>query len=373
MNPRQFSSALGGIGDRYIMEAAAYRRENKNNWRKWGAMAACLGLIITAAMVSLPSALKGPGGVAPSPGPETPPPIVSNDPDNSAPIVSEQPAPSSAEPLQPPAEREITILWDKVVVNESANSTIDAALRYYDPEIYDTGSWGEEDILAYYGWNLAPGYIPEGLTGGGNGPGGFVYREKATGEIVEDHGGRGFWTDFWEDGGPKSSDDLYIPTGFSIRASRSGILHCCLLPVDDARTTDFGGVPVTLSHCSMSHGPYDPTRKAPDGLSNMPAGYYDIYVASFTLNGVEYEIEAQRLELEELVKITASVINFPYSEDFTVGAVIEDEPGQNYDDPNDPASGQDYSVGEPEIEGCYDDPNNPVAEQDYSVGEPNNE
>ena len=51
----------------------------------------------------------------------------------------------------------------------------------------------------------------------------------------------------------------------------------------------------------------------------MPAGYYDVYVASFTLNGVEYEIEGQRLELEEIIRITASVINMPPSGDFTVG------------------------------------------------------
>ena len=51
----------------------------------------------------------------------------------------------------------------------------------------------------------------------------------------------------------------------------------------------------------------------------MPAGYYDIYTASFTLDGVEYEIMAQRLELEEVIQITASVINRPYREDFVVG------------------------------------------------------
>ena len=50
----------------------------------------------------------------------------------------------------------------------------------------------------------------------------------------------------------------------------------------------------------------------------MPAGYYDIYTASFTLDGVEYEISAQRLELEEVIKIVASIIN-PYSENFVMG------------------------------------------------------
>lgn len=152
---------------------------------------------------------------------------------------------------------------------------------------------------------------------------GRIVREKATENVVEDQAGRNFWVDFWEDGSPKSNDDIVIPKGFTIRVSRLRILHCCLLPVDGERTTDFGGIPVTLSHCSLPYGPFDPTQKAPNGLYNMPAGYYDIYVALFTLNGVEYEVEAQRLELEEVIKITASIINMPYSENFVVGCSQE--------------------------------------------------
>ena len=113
--------------------------------------------------------------------------------------------------------------------------------------------------------------------------------------------------------------DIVIPTGFTVIASKLGILHCAILPVDEIKSTDFSGVPVTLSHCSLPHGPFDPTQKAPNGLYNMPAGYYDIYEASFTLEGVEYEINAQRLELEELIKIVASVINILTGENVTVG------------------------------------------------------
>ena len=111
------------------------------------------------------------------------------------------------------------------------------------------------------------------------------------------------------------------------------ILHCCLLPVDEERTTDFGGVPVTLRHSSLPYG---------DGVSKTPAGYYDIYTAAFTLNGVEYEIDAQRLELEEVIKITASIINMPYSEDFVVGH-SQDTPDKG----NAPAEYSDTTLDEP--------------------------
>ena len=308
MNAVQFSGALGKVNDRYIMEAAAYERKRSGGRLKWGALAACLGLILTAAMMTLPGILKGPGSAVPPPAPDVPAPVAGVDDE-----------PSGAEPLEPPQRQTVAIHWEGVAVNESKGMAPDAALRYYDPELYAEETWGESEIVAYYGWNLAPAYIPENLSGGGRGVAAGVVREKTGGGIVQEQAGRSFWTDFWEDGSPKSDDDIVIPTGFTVRASKTGIFHCALLPVDESKTTDFGGTPVTLSHCALPYGPFDPTRRDPSGLYNMPAGYYDIYVASFTLNGVEYEITAQRLELEEVIQITASVINMPRRENFTVG------------------------------------------------------
>lgn len=298
MNAAQFSHALGKVSDKYIMEAITYERKKKSGWLKWGALAACFGLILTAALTTLPGILKGPNKIEPPPNPG--PGSVVGDDDNQ----------TNNEPLQPPHERELIINWDNVFVNESAGLALNPAPLYRDPTLYNEEILDTEGVRAYYGWELAPAYIPDGLTGGGKAVSGRIVREKATGNVVEDQAGRSFWVNFGEDGTPESNDDIVIPKGFTIRASRLRILRCCLLPVDDERTTDFGGVSVTLRHCSLPYG---------DGISKTPAGYYDIYTAAFTLNGVEYEIEAQRLELEEVIKITASIINMPYSEDFVVG------------------------------------------------------
>ena len=306
MNAEQFSSALGKVNDKYIMEAITYERKKKSGWLKWGAIAACFGLILTVASTTLPGILGGQNQV------ELPP-----DP-GLVPGVSDNEHQDNDEPLQPPRKREITIDWDNVAVNESAGLAPDYSRLYPDPALYNEEILDMQGIKAYYGWELAPAHIPDDLTGGGKAVSGRIVREKATGNVVEDQAGRSFWVDFGEDGSPRSNDDIVIPKGFTITVSKLGIIHCGLLPVDEERTTDFGGVPVTLSHCSMKHGPFDPTKKAPDGLSNMPAGYYDIYTASFTLDGVEYEISAQRLELEEVIKIVASIID-PYSENFVVG------------------------------------------------------
>lgn len=77
MNAEQFSSALGKVNDKYIMEAITYERKKKSGWLKWGAMAACFGLIVTVAMAALPGLLKGPGGVVPPPNPNLGPGISS--------------------------------------------------------------------------------------------------------------------------------------------------------------------------------------------------------------------------------------------------------------------------------------------------------
>lgn len=54
MNAAQFSSALGKVNDRYIMEAITYERKKKRSWLKWGTttacIAACICLVVGAAL-----------------------------------------------------------------------------------------------------------------------------------------------------------------------------------------------------------------------------------------------------------------------------------------------------------------------------------
>jgi len=70
MNAIEFSNALGKVNDKYIMEAATYKRKKKTGWLKWGALAACFGLILTVGII----VLKGPSGIVlpPNPNPNVP-------------------------------------------------------------------------------------------------------------------------------------------------------------------------------------------------------------------------------------------------------------------------------------------------------------
>ena len=87
MNAKQFSSALGKVNDKYIMEAITYEGKKISGWLKWGAMAACFGLIVTVAMAALPGLLKGPGGVAPPPNPNLGPGVSDTVPQKTINVV----------------------------------------------------------------------------------------------------------------------------------------------------------------------------------------------------------------------------------------------------------------------------------------------
>lgn len=321
MKEQRLLSTLDMVSEKYILEAMpAERSATKSGFTRYAAMAACLGLILTMTLLSLPALQGGPGGVVPPPVLDPSPTASAGEEQSSGPVEPSDEQQSSAEPLQPPAKREFTILWNGVTVNETDSLGPDAARRYFDPALYGEETWGEAEIVDYFGWNLAPDYIPEELTGGGAPLRGVVIRNKETGELEWDQIGRGFWSGFNEDGSPVSdTEPTFIPTGFSIRASKLGIFDCGILPTDGEKQTNFSGVPVTIVHCSLPYGPFDPDSYAPNGLYHTPAGYYDVYRTSFEVDGVAYDITADRLELEEVIKVTASTISCLTKEEVIVG------------------------------------------------------
>lgn len=300
MNAKRFSFALGKVDDKHIVESVAYERKKKTGWQKWGMMAACFCLLSIAA-VMLPGVLKGTGGTFPPGVPVVPGPAASDD--------DQQPGTDVAQIPQ------VIIEWDKVAVNEVDQMGTNAAPLFYDPALYDEEAWGEAEIKDYYGWLLAPGYIPKGLTEENGTLSGAVIRSKENGELVRDQMGRGFWSGYDEDGSPKSGDEIPVPTGFTVAASKLGLLRCGLLPPEETKTTNFGSVPVTIIHCAMPYGS--------NGLDQTPAGHYDAYQATFELNGVKYEVFAQRVELEEVIQIVASVVSGQTGESITIGGSQE--------------------------------------------------
>ena len=71
MKAENILDAIGAINDEAVQDARAYKRARYNKAVKWGAMAACAGLIITATALTLPGILR-----EPSSGPNIPGGIV---------------------------------------------------------------------------------------------------------------------------------------------------------------------------------------------------------------------------------------------------------------------------------------------------------
>ena len=58
----------------------------------------------------------------------------------------------------------------------------------------------------------------------------------------------------------------------------------------------------------MPYGPYDPE-------THEPSGYYDLYVAEFEKDGIEYQVVAEQISKSELVKVVSSIL---YGREVTV-------------------------------------------------------
>ena len=280
MRAEEFLDVLNEVNETYIVDTWESNNKKRSALRKTGAIAACLALLCTGVLYLS----RQDGGGMPAGDPSTGEVTINGEDnggdDNSA----------------------FTVNMDSVAVNETSGN-MDAARVWRDPEMYHNEVWDESQIVEYYGRDLTPSYVPKGLLPAqGNGSGVFTLNNE-DGTVVEDTVWIGFYHDYYEDGSPKLTEDVSAVKGISITASRIGILNCCIytLPDDEIETTDIAGTVVTFGYRSMSYGPYDPD-------THEPSGYYDLYTAEFTLEGIEYEIISHQLRLEEIIKVTASLI-----------------------------------------------------------------
>lgn len=273
------------IDERFIDEAETetIRKETSSvRWMRYGVLAACFVIMIILVASVLPNIISMPNTM----------PLDSNIADNG----------NNAE-KNTVSGSEIHFNMHNIFLNEIDTSyDIGAARQWYDPELYDEIIWDEDEIFAYYGTDLNPSYIPEGLFPADWNGTARVFAEK-NGKIVEDMVWVSYYHAYYEDGSPMLTEDVAAIRGFAIKASKIGLINECLyiLPENEVKTSDIGGIEVTFGYRLMPYGPYDPD-------THEPSGYYDLYVAEFTQDGIEYYIVTEQIEIEELVKVVSSII-----------------------------------------------------------------
>ena len=182
------------------------------------------------------------------------------------------------------------------------DSVSDGARIWYDPTLYHTAVWGEEELTGYYGNALAVPYVPEGLTAApGNGTARVILAQDGT--VAEDTVWLQFYHDYYPDGSPMLTEVAAAELGFTVTVSKLGLLGDCLylLPGNEVQTFSIGETPVTFGWRSMPYGPYDPD-------THDPAGFYDFYTAEWEKDGICFQLLSHQLGAEETVKIAAAMI-----------------------------------------------------------------
>lgn len=175
-----------------------------------------------------------------------------------------------------------------------------------DLNVFDSVLLNSEGITEYFGREITPAYIPEGLIPSERNDSTWIYSDKNDGRIVIDRTELSFYHDYDEYGYPKFTESVDARKGFELIAAKAGGLDiCCIVDISNISTaSNIGDTDVYFAHFSV-----------PLGKVSSPSGYYDEYVAEFELDGIKYRVTTSQLEPDEIVKIVSSII---YGENVSV-------------------------------------------------------
>lgn len=287
MNGTDLLRAMSHVDEKYLNaaeEKSARRRAPM--LLRWGALAACAAVAVTGAFL-----LRQSTPVEPPTTVTDPSPWLTDRIPPDGPAVSDTPAPR------------LTIELDTLAVNELTDPLPGGALsaRFYLE--HEEVEWDAETIAAWFGkTDLTPAFLPDGLTPVQEGSRATVLTKKENGEVA---------IDLLRFSAQDGDDVRIFPRRLVLTVSKHNPrpfrdwLHGNAV----WETCEIAGVEVTIVHAVYSHGPYDPETRE-------PAGYYDWYDVDFELDGLKYALTAQRLDLQEVAAVAASVITG--GTDFTV-------------------------------------------------------
>jgi len=212
-----------------------------------------------------------------------------------------QTAPNEVEIESPKQPSEIEISREQISINDISEYWNSDSARY-QPEKDQRVLWDADQIAEYYGTDLIPPYVLEQLKAAPHNGSVEAYISE-NGAVVEDTVTLDYYYSYFEDGSPQLVEMTGAPLGFTLTASKLGLMSDVVYEKLDGKvkSSDLAGTQVKLGRQKMPFGPYDPDR-------HEPAGYYDFYLAQFKMNGIAYEIAAQQLEEEEVIRIVASII-----------------------------------------------------------------
>ncbi|MCI9639518.1 MAG: hypothetical protein HFE72_05205 [Emergencia sp.] len=200
--------------------------------------------------------------------------------------------------LNAPATELVRVELSDIAVSELASFSAD---KIHVPNNCVEEVWAKEEINAYFGRNLWPVYIPNGLGESPNNDKQSVL--MLDGKLYLDEISLDFYHSFYEDGMPMMTKGVNAERGFTLSAWKKGMSrdYMWISEEQQPKTSLIGNTEVTFGHREMEYGPYDENTHAPEGT-------YDLYVATFIIDDVHYEFVSHQLPLSELVKVITSFI-----------------------------------------------------------------
>lgn len=261
MRKEDFLDVLGDIDESFVMEAESMKKK-KTVWLKWAAMAACLCLLALSAVVIVPG-------------------FHSDEPENT--------------PVPEPVVGGYRIMHIENIVPLDRNLPVDTVVL-----------WDEADVIAYFGKDLTPAYIPDGLKSDS---------KNGTASVMVDENGAPVcdavcWNYYDE---PESA----LRRGFTVAVSKIEKPYDFqyLWDEQDLLASYFGEIPVIVGSLPTPYGEYDPATHEVSGYytTQDPAsgeliGMYDKYCAEFVLGDIQYQIIAERMTFEDFIRLVKSVV-----------------------------------------------------------------
>ncbi|MCI9575858.1 MAG: hypothetical protein HFJ84_04125 [Clostridiales bacterium] len=264
MNGKDLLTGMGFVDEKFIQEAEVKQLKKARPFffSKYVGIAACFMLLV-GTVIGIAGSLR-----------------------NTAPPVTQPPGPIEKVP-----EESDNFLLDMSSIHSNTISSIGEKEVWYDTDEYDVCSWNVADISEYYGKELQPAYLPEGLIASRyNNSAEVIYTKDGT--IVSDLVTLGFYTGYYEDGSPELFEETGYVKGISVQAGKVGELSSCVYvePESERQTTDISGTNVTF-------GVQPASETSPE-----------LYTAEFQLDGIRYKVVGWQIEQDEILKVVASII-----------------------------------------------------------------
>lgn len=103
----------------------------------------------------------------------------------------------------------------------------------------------------------------------------------------------------------ESYNPLEKKIGITVSKVSSAQDDCISIWAENMEASKIKDIDVMIGKREMPYGPFTPVEDGP----SIPSGYYDLFVAEFSYDGLNYQVISDNLTEEEFVKVLASMIN----------------------------------------------------------------